>query len=139
MSKALYIGWHNLIKTALPKGMAILALLLVVTFIPVEVEAQAGGISASQIVSLTNATRSGVGVSTLAVSSQLQQSAQLKAQDMADKGYFAHADAQGRRLGYWMSVTGYNYKSAGENLAMGFETAQGAINGWKIAQATMPT
>jgi uncharacterized protein YkwD len=62
--------------------------------------AQAPAISASQILSLTNQTRTAAGLGALTYSAKLTRSAQLKAQDMADKSYFAHENPQGQRLAY---------------------------------------
>lgn len=87
-------------------------------------------INASEIVAQTNAVRSGKGLGTLSVNSQLTSSAQMKAADMASKGYFAHADEQGRRMSFWLGVVGYQYLYGGENLAEGFSTASSAMSGW---------
>lgn len=88
-------------------------------------------ISSSEIRSLTNNLRESLGLSSLAGNSALARSAQMKAEDMASKSYFAHENPQGQRLGYWLAVVGYDYQYAGENLAVGFETSTGTMNGWK--------
>lgn len=88
-------------------------------------------ISASEIRSLTNDMRVGVGLNSLTGNPALARSAQMKAEDMASKSYFAHENPQGQRLGYWLAVVGYDYQYAGENLAVGFETSSGTMNGWK--------
>lgn len=88
-------------------------------------------ISASEIRSLTNNLRQTVGLNSLTGNSALARSAQMKAEDMASKSYFAHENPQGQRLGYWLAVVGYDYQYAGENLAVGFETSGGTMNGWK--------
>ena len=91
----------------------------------------ASSMPASDIVARTNQMRLEAGVGTVVVNSRLSRSAQLKAEDMATKGYFAHENAEGQRLAYWLGVTGYAYKYAGENLAVGYQTPAGAMNGWK--------
>jgi uncharacterized protein YkwD len=95
------------------------------------VEVVSSNISTSQIVSSTNQMRLAVGQSSLAVNAKLAQSAQLKAKDMAVKSYFAHENPEGQRLAYWLGVVGYAYKFAGENLAVGFNSAEAAMEGWK--------
>lgn len=95
------------------------------------IEIVSPSISGSQIISLTNQMRAEAGLSGVTYNAKLARSAQLKAEDMAKYSYFAHENAEGQRLAYWLSVVGYGYKFAGENLAVGFSTAQGAMNGWK--------
>lgn len=91
----------------------------------------APAISASAIFSQTNQMRAAAGLSTVTSNSKLTSSAQMKAQDMATKSYFAHANPEGQRLAYWLGRVGYQYKWAGENLAVGYDTATGTMNGWK--------
>ncbi|HRK41176.1 MAG TPA: CAP domain-containing protein [Candidatus Saccharibacteria bacterium] len=78
----------------------------------------------------TNAARAANGLGALSLQSQLNNSAQAKAQHMADHDYWAHVAPDGTQPWYFFSQAGYVYIRAGENLAYGFGTSQGAIDGW---------
>ncbi len=79
-----------------------------------------------QIYSLINSHRSANGLAPLAVNSLLVKSASLKNNYMASSGVFAH----GSWAGYFKSA-GYNYKTAGENLAEGFSNGSAVVSAWK--------
>ena len=72
------------------------------------------------LVELANSDRQQNNVHSLAVNSLLRQAAELKAVDMAAKGYFAHESPDGKTPWYWLDQVGYNYQWAGENLAVNF-------------------
>lgn len=95
------------------------------------VTVQSASISTSEITQLTNNLRQVAGLAPLSTNGLLARAAQMKAQDMAAKSYFDHANPEGQRLAYWLATVGYGYQMAGENLAVGYETAAGAMNGWK--------
>lgn len=82
------------------------------------------------IVILTNKMRVNKKLPTLAPSVLLNQSANLKATDMATEKYFSHTDKQGRGLSYYLNQVGYKYAYAGENLAVGFADASGIVSAW---------
>lgn len=82
------------------------------------------------LATLTNEDRAKAGVPTLIEDPQLARAAQLKAEDMAAKGYFAHVDPQGRQPWYWMDQIGYDYSYAGENLAVNFTDSEDVQEAW---------
>ncbi|MFA5270577.1 MAG: CAP domain-containing protein [Patescibacteria group bacterium] len=82
------------------------------------------------IISRTNQVRAGVGLPALTTDSRLMRSAAAKASDMATKGYFAHADASGNRMNYWITPQGYVYSLAGENIAKGYSNIDRLMNAW---------
>ncbi|MDP2587023.1 MAG: CAP domain-containing protein [Candidatus Komeilibacteria bacterium] len=82
------------------------------------------------IVALTNDLRQQKGLLQLAVENKLNISAQAKAQDMAAGQYFSHARLDGKTAMDWIEEAGYAYKVAGENLAMGFPSAEEVVNAW---------
>ena len=84
----------------------------------------------SEIISLTNAERAQNKVAALKESPLLDRSAQAKADDMAERGYFAHKDPQGREPWVWIQEAGYDYQYAGENLAVRFVDSQDVVAGW---------
>ncbi|MBP6859633.1 MAG: CAP domain-containing protein [Candidatus Magasanikbacteria bacterium] len=83
-----------------------------------------------QIVELTNQARAEKNLPPLVVVSKLDLSAQNKAEDMALGQYFAHTK-DNKSLSSWLRGASYNYEVAGENLAVGFSTAQGIVQAWK--------
>ncbi len=84
----------------------------------------------SVLVDATNKNRSENKVPALAHNDLLQQAAQLKANDMATKGYFAHTSPEGVTPWHWLDVAGYSYKYAGENLAVNFYDSQDVEDAW---------
>lgn len=90
----------------------------------------ATSISPSQIISLTNQNRANSGLGGLSTNSQLTQAAQAKAQDMFAKNYWGHYSPDGTGPWYFITSAGYDYATAGENLAKDFNTSEGVVNGW---------
>ncbi len=91
---------------------------------------QIAAIITSTLVSQTNNERSNLKLSSLVTSEKLTQSAQLKARDMADKGYFAHKTPEGQDPWYFFNKVDYGYQYAGENLAVNFIDSKDVTNAW---------
>jgi uncharacterized protein YkwD len=79
---------------------------------------------------LTNQNRQAEHLAVLTVNPLLNEVAQLKADDMAAKGYFAHTSPDGKAPWYWFKQVGYNYSYAGENLAVDFTDSQDVTVAW---------
>ncbi len=60
----------------------------------------------------------------------LVKAAELKAQDMASRGYFSHDTPDGKTPWYWLDQVGYTYKYAGENLAVNFSESTDVTLAW---------
>ena len=84
----------------------------------------------SEIVLFTNAERVQNKVSALKESVLLDRSAQAKADDMATRGYFAHNSPDGKQPWSWITAAGYNYRYAGENLAVRFIDSKDVVVAW---------
>lgn len=82
------------------------------------------------LVTLANEDRSANGVGELAVDPLLVAAAQLKANDMAEKGYFAHVTPDGYQPWHFLQLVGYNYEAAGENLAVNFSDSEDVQKAW---------
>ncbi|KKS65159.1 MAG: SCP family extracellular protein, partial [Parcubacteria group bacterium GW2011_GWB1_42_6] len=106
--------------------ITLISALLIPNFAPIKAE----GLNAAEIVSLTNAQRQNNNLSQLQTSNLLQKAAQMKASDMAAKGYFAHNSPDGKTPWDWMASAGYNFKTAGENIALNYQTSQATVEGW---------
>ena len=87
-------------------------------------------IYASVLVTLTNQNRVNSNVPELKVSPILEKAAQMKADDMATRSYFAHNTPEGRTPWYWFEKAGYKYVYAGENLAVNFEESADVETAW---------
>ena len=117
-----------------------IALILTAVFIIVSISAssayvlqntEAGqGIVARVLIDLTNQNRASGNLSPLTYSPLLEKASHLKAEDMAANGYFAHNSPQGLTSWYWFAKVGYDYKYAGENLAVNFTNSEDVSNGW---------
>ena len=83
-----------------------------------------------KFLSLTNELRAQQGRFVLMEADKLDLSAQRKADDMAENGYFSHINAAGKTVSNWVRDSGYSYRVTGENLAMGFSTARDVVNAW---------
>ena len=91
---------------------------------------QNGSRQAAQVVNLVNQQRSARGLGALKSDSQLARLAQLKAEDMAKKGYFSHTSPTYGSAFDMMKAAGYSYRTAGENIAKGQKTAETVMRGW---------
>jgi len=85
---------------------------------------------ASVLVTLTNQNRAMADIAELEVNPLLERAAQLKADDMASKGYFAHNTPDGKTPWYWLDEAGYKYVFAGENLAVNFTESEDVERAW---------
>lgn len=82
------------------------------------------------LLSYTNEARAaGIG-QWLVTNPLLTEAAQLKANDMAEKGYFSHNTPEGKSPWYWFNRVGYAYQYAGENLAIDFVDSKDVTNAW---------
>lgn len=84
----------------------------------------------SEIIALTNAQRAQYHTRMLIEDSLLTQAAHAKAEDMANKGYFAHVGPGGVEPWSWIKAAGYDYSYAGENLAVQFEDSSEVVKAW---------
>lgn len=95
-----------------------------------EVLGRTSNITVSGLVSDTNAARKQAGLPDLQVNEKLNQAAFLKANDMLAHNYWAHVSPSGVTPWKWLTDVGYNYDSAGENLAKNFPDAQSTVDAW---------
>ncbi|MFZ5391168.1 MAG: CAP domain-containing protein, partial [Patescibacteria group bacterium] len=87
-------------------------------------------ITLQNIVDLTNQTRSNLGLGQLTVNDLLTKAAQAKANDMMLNQYFSHVSPKGLTPWDWIDGSGYDYRLAGENLAVHFQEAEEVQDGW---------
>lgn len=82
------------------------------------------------LVDLTNNARTSSNEHPLVRNSILDHAAELKAEDMARNGYFAHTSPSGITPWYWFDKAGYVFAYAGENLAIDFTESADVENAW---------
>ncbi|MEK7598629.1 MAG: CAP domain-containing protein [Patescibacteria group bacterium] len=95
----------------------------------------ASSITAKTIIKLANESRSKEGLKALQENPKLSAAASAKAEDMLKNDYFAHNSPSGKTPWYWMDKIGYNYKYAGENLAMNFFSAEEEQIAWMKSES----
>ena len=84
----------------------------------------------SVVTSLTNEDRAANGLAVVTPDALLTKAAQLKAEDMAEKGYFSHVSPDGKTPWYWLDQVQYPYSYAGENLAVDFNDSKDVEDAW---------
>jgi len=87
-------------------------------------------ITRTALVEMANAERAKQNLPELAENALLNQAAYMKALDMATSGYFNHISPAGINPWHWFSQAGYDYKYAGENLAIGFIDSKEVQDAW---------
>lgn len=87
------------------------------------------------ITELTNNDRAERGLAVLTPDALLTKAAQMKADDMVAKGYFAHVSPEGKTPWYWLNQVKYPYTYAGENLAVDFTDSEDVENAWVASPA----
>lgn len=87
-------------------------------------------ISKTLLIEMTNNQRERIGLAPLKENKELDKAALYKAQDMIEKGYFSHTSPDGTSPWHWFSQTEYDYRKAGENLAIGFVDTEEVFKAW---------
>ena len=77
---------------------------------------------------LTNADRAAAGLAPLSENTLLDKAAQMKAEDMATRGYYSHTTPEGYQPFHWFDVVGYTYLNVGENLHVIYSGDENTIN-----------
>lgn len=83
-----------------------------------------------KVAELINDIRRSNGLGTLSINTQLSRVARVKAQEMHDKRYFDHNSPTYGTPFEMMRSFGVRYRTAGENIAMGYRTPQAVVDGW---------
>ena len=83
-----------------------------------------------EVIRLVNGIRREYGLSELTENWELSRVARYKSQDMHDKKYFSHTSPTYGSPFDMMKNFGISYRTAGENIAMGYRTPQAVVDGW---------
>lgn len=92
--------------------------------------AWASGIAPADVIALANSSRAKEGLKPLSENARLSEAARNKAEDMLKNDYFAHTSPKGITPWSWIKQEGYQYKAAGENLAINFTDAKEQHSAW---------
>lgn len=110
--------------------LLIIKIISIVVFINFPKNIFFADITKNSLIGLINQERLFSGVQLLIENQKLDEAALLKAKDILEKDYFAHQSPEGITPWYWFLKTGYDYKYAGENLAIGFLNSEDVFGAW---------
>lgn len=79
---------------------------------------------------LVNVHRAENGLKPLTISADLSVKARIKSRDMKENGYFDHNSPTYGSPFALMQSLGITYRSAAENIAMGYRSAEAVVNAW---------
>lgn len=105
-------------------------LAFLLTFLVFSNLAYASEITVAKVIDLVNTSRSDKGIYELSENKTLSKIAQDKLEDMIKNNYFAHTSPKGVTPWSWFEKEGYDYKYAGENLAINFTTTESQHKAW---------
>lgn len=94
------------------------------------IPALASEINSGNVIKLVNESRRAQGLSELVENEKLDKIAQDKANDMVRNNYFAHTSPVGINPWYWFEKESYDYRYAGENLAINFLSVETQHKAW---------
>ena len=83
-----------------------------------------------EVVRLVNVIRKEHGLGALTENWELSRVARYKSKDMHDLGYFSHTSPTYGSPFDMMRAFGLAYRTAGENIAMGYPTPEAVVDGW---------
>lgn len=123
---------HNFMKFYSAKRITdLLTFALVASFFVFSIQSiQASGMTSAETVNLVNEARTSQDLPELAVNEKLVKAAEAKIDDMIKNDYFAHTSPTGATPWTWFEKVGYDYKFAGENLAINFSSAEDQQAAW---------
>lgn len=118
------------VQTLLTVLLVVQVFFFVFTFVIAPNSKQIAAVITSTLVEQTNSERNKQKENSLTINEKLIKSAQLKADDMAKNGYFAHNSPDGKDPWYFFHKADYDYQYAGENLAVNFVESSDVTNAW---------
>lgn len=85
---------------------------------------------ASEVIRITNVQRQAAGLSPVAAHPQLMSAALAHSNDQAAMQRMSHTGSDGSSAGDRITRAGYRWRTWGENVAMGYSSADAAMDGW---------
>lgn len=108
------------------KSLFLAIILLIIVAFPVCAEE----INPDDIITLANQSRSQYNLPSLIENDILNKAAKEKALDMIRNDYFSHTSPANITPWHWFEANGYEYKYAGENLAINYENSVSQHEAW---------
>ncbi|MEM1311961.1 MAG: CAP domain-containing protein [Patescibacteria group bacterium] len=95
-------------------------------------QAFANSYTREQIITAVNSRRIDSNLKPLIQNSKLNRSAQAKSDDMinSNPSYFSHISPTNKKWSDFIIESGYDYKTAGENLANGYDSVNIMVDSW---------
>ena len=84
----------------------------------------------NKVLELVNVERAKYGLSPLEMDESVRNVARIKSSDMRQNNYFDHNSPTYGSPFDMLKQFGINYKSAGENIAQGYQTPEAVVQGW---------
>ncbi len=84
----------------------------------------------ADVIRAMNRERAARGLAPLGINPRLAAAADDRIADMFDKHYFSHVSPDGIQPWNWVDQRGYDYRQVGENLALGYQSADSVVDGW---------
>ena len=84
----------------------------------------------NKVLELVNVERAKQGLKPLEMDESVRNVARLKSQDMQKNNYFSHTSPTYGTPFEMLKKYGISYKSAGENIAQGYQTPEQVVKGW---------
>lgn len=85
---------------------------------------------AGRVIALTNAQRAAAGLSPLSANGALTAAAAAHSKDQAAHNKMTHTGSNGSTLSQRISAAGFAWHTIGENVAMGYGSADSVMDGW---------
>ena len=82
------------------------------------------------VADLVNDHRVSMGLSPLEWSGEVYVVAEAHSEDMRDRDFFAHDNPDGDSPFDRLDAAGVSYATAGENIALGYQTPEAVVQGW---------
>ncbi|HEX8619996.1 MAG TPA: CAP domain-containing protein [Thermoanaerobaculia bacterium] len=92
--------------------------------------ADTNDITVENVLRLMNEYRAGAALPALASDPRLMRAANDRMRHMEEESFWAHRSPDGMSPFTWVTVREYEFRSVGENLASGFETARLLVDAW---------
>ena len=97
---------------------------------PAPRSSRVASLSAQALVDSMNLQRAPYGLGPLRLNDRLSLAASDRVDDMLRKRYFNHVSPDGINPFTWVAKRGYRYSIIGENLAVGYPSAERVVTGW---------
>lgn len=125
-------GIHHQLFGLHKKGILVMLGFIFVQFFFMGYVVDAGELTLKALLNCTNAIRMAYEPTQLVSNDKLNAAAESKLQDMDQYKYWAHQNpVTGAQPWDFIDKAGYNYNTAGENLAYGFTDSQKICDAWK--------